>query len=154
MSTFDGDPRRIKPEIGKVGEDAIESASSEDCDVFDDDCIRLRYFDDVGHDGPEAGALAVEPGLGAHRADVLTREPARDEVEPFPAGLESRESGVNVVKLLDRRPMLAKHRAAVRVAFNEHLRRIAGPPLDRKVEAADAGEQREAHAACTLLSGM
>jgi hypothetical protein len=109
-------------------------------DVFDRDDIRIHLADDSIELGPQTGPLAVESGLRPHRADVLAREPAGHDLDTSePRAIER----TDVVDLLDLGPMTTQHRAAVRIPLDEARWLGAEPAIQREVESADAGEQRE-----------
>lgn len=96
-------PSSIKPHLGQVPENSLESASSEDWRVFHEDVAGLNLANDAGHFHPEPGLLPVDPGTTAGGADVLAGEAARYHVNsasPWSAvkGLHVRPDGERVEK--------------------------------------------------------
>jgi hypothetical protein len=73
-------PFRIEPHRGQVPEHAVESSSSESCDVLHEDEAGSYLAHDASEVRPQAGPLPVNalalPGV----ADVLTGEAASDEI--------------------------------------------------------------------------
>jgi hypothetical protein len=109
-------------------------------DVFDRDDIRIHLANDSIELGPQTGPFAVETGLRPHRADVLAGEPAGHDLDTSePRAIER----ADVDDLFDLGPVTTQHGAAVCVALDERDRLRADPALQREVEAADTGEQRE-----------
>lgn len=75
------DPLRIEPELGKIGEDNVETSPSECSNVLGEDAPGAGLVDDPLVLGPEAAALpGFDPRALARVGDVLAGEAANDEI--------------------------------------------------------------------------
>jgi len=77
-------PPRIEPHRGQVSENPAKPPRSEHWRVLHEDESRSYFTNDSGHLAPEAGAFAVDACALAGAADVLTGEPACDDVDSTP----------------------------------------------------------------------
>ena len=73
-------PPRIKPHRGQVSENSAKPPRSEHWGVFHEDESGSYLANHSRHLAPEPGAFAVDACALAGAADVLTGEPARDDV--------------------------------------------------------------------------
>jgi len=134
-------PRRIEPERGQVTEHLAESppivSGKEPRDVLHEHEVRSHVSNDPAILTPEARPLAAEPGALSGEADVLTWEPAADDVD-------SRESvdGTDVVISNSVRPMLCENLTTPRIPFDLPQHPRPRRRFDAELKAADARKQR------------
>jgi hypothetical protein len=76
-------PLRIKPERREAAEDFVQSSSAKGCNIFNDDVLRLRFFDKSVELIPETGSLAGKTCTESGNADVLTGESSAYNVNCF-----------------------------------------------------------------------
>jgi hypothetical protein len=74
-------PSRIEPHRGQVSENNVKPPRSEHWRVLHEDVSGSNFANDPGHLHPESAALTREPCAFACRADVLTGEPAADDID-------------------------------------------------------------------------
>jgi hypothetical protein len=73
-------PLRIVPESGQVPEYDFEPPSRKSWGVFHEDVSWSYLANDARHLSPESRPLAVKPCAATGDADVLAREPARNNI--------------------------------------------------------------------------
>ena len=74
-------PFRIKPCLGQLSKNGVQSVRSDRCDVFQDDVARSHHANDSHEFIEQARPSAVlDAGLLACGADVLAREPSANNV--------------------------------------------------------------------------
>jgi hypothetical protein len=113
-------PLRIKPERGQVSENSLNSPSKQSCDVLHDDDTGSYIANDSGELGPQAGAFAFDASSLAGVANVLTREPAADDIDSDSIGSQSISGNCSdVVIARDCRPVFREHGARVGVDLAE-----------------------------------
>jgi len=74
-------PPRIEPHLGQVSENSAKPPRSEHWGVFHEDESGSYFTNHPRHLAPEPGAFAVDACALAGAADVLTGEPARNDVD-------------------------------------------------------------------------
>jgi hypothetical protein len=74
-------PRRIKPQVGKPSDDAIQSASAQIRGVFREHIRRLNLANDSEHLKPQARAVAVQSCASPCAGYVLAGEASADDVD-------------------------------------------------------------------------
>lgn len=144
-------PLRVIPERGKVCENCGESSTAKSPDVFHDRETGSNVANEARNVSPDSGALTVQAGALAGRADVLTGEPATDAVDGVDAESSNSGSveGSHVVMDGHSGPVLREHAPAPRVDFAESDGLKAGA-LEAQREPADAAahvENARPHAA-------
>ena len=132
-------PFRIIPDRSEAPEHFVQSSRAKGWDVFDDGDLRADFGNEPVELEPETASAPAKSGSSTGEADVLTGKSSADNVDgsnicpsQSPYILEDRHV----------RPMLAQHRAAVRLDLAErhggHAR-----ALKTEAEATDAAEQVE-----------
>jgi hypothetical protein len=80
VSSAKHSPFRVIPARGQVSENSLNSPSKQSCDVLHDDVARSKLANDSRVLAPESAALSVDSDTLSGVADVLTGEPAADNV--------------------------------------------------------------------------
>jgi hypothetical protein len=73
-------PFDVIPDLGQVSENSAKSPSKQSCDVFHDDVSGSYFANNSIELPPQTAALTVESGPLPRQADVLTWEPAADDI--------------------------------------------------------------------------
>lgn len=76
-------PFRIIPDRSERPEHSIQSARAKGADVFNEDVARLEDFDRFGILEPEPAPFSSESSAFSGEANVLTGEPAAQEIDGF-----------------------------------------------------------------------
>src|SRR5688572_20428858 len=75
-------PNRVVPAIGQVSENSSKSPVKQSWNVFHEHVSGSKVANDSSELRPQAAPLAIEAGVvGIGGADVLTGEPAGDEID-------------------------------------------------------------------------
>ena len=125
-------PFTVIPERGQVSENVSHPPNKQACDVFHD-CKAGSYFaNNAAEFNPQSAAGAGHSLTSTGDADVLTREPAADNVGRSNCAVE----GSDIVPDGDVGPVLLQDGATVAVEFNE-LDGVQSRALETKREASD-----------------
>ena len=137
-------PFRIIPEGGKASENVAHSSIKQRCDVLHENVLWSNLANEAGVLEPKAGTLTVQTCTASCVAEILTGEPATDEVcgDPF-VGKAGSGKASHIMVARNLRPMPRQHLAAERVRLAKRHRAKAARALQAEAEAADAGEQVE-----------
>ena len=73
-------PSRIIPHRGQVSENDSKPPRSKNWRVFHERVSRSNFANDPGHFSPESRPIAFDPRAFSCGADILTREPASDDI--------------------------------------------------------------------------
>jgi hypothetical protein len=102
-------PFRIEPDRGQVPKNPLKPPVNKCCDVFHEDVSRSKHANDASEFRPESAPLAVDACPLSGVADVLTREPAADDVRSLGMFVNL----PHVVVAAHARPMLRQHGARI-----------------------------------------
>jgi hypothetical protein len=130
------------PEFFQVREHPVCASSAESRYVLSDDVNGLQFLDKPGKLSPETRPTTLDTGTFAREADVLTGEPAADDIHgnsicAEPGGGEFS----NVIVAGDLRPVPRQHPPAERVDLAERLRLEATRPFEAEVKTADTRKE-------------
>ena len=106
-------PSRIKPHLGQVTEDDVNSPNKESCDVLHEDVARFNFANDAGHFLPQPAPRAFDAFLLAAVADVLARKAARYQV--------NKASPRSAVKTAHVRPNRESWEGSIGLSLRENL---------------------------------
>src|SRR6185369_5754087 len=81
MRSPNNSPSCIKPHLGKVSENGSKPPRSEHWRVFHEDEIGSNLAHDPGHLGPQSRPLTVDPFAFPRAGNILTWEPACDDID-------------------------------------------------------------------------
>jgi hypothetical protein len=130
-------PFRIKPCLGQLSENSVQSVSKDRCDVLHDDVAGSNRANDSHEFVKETAPSALlDAGLLTCGADVLAGESTANNVSCSLCGVE----GCDVAMDGCVGEVLGKNALAVGLPFNELNGLEAAEPLGGKRKAADAAE--------------
>lgn len=126
----------------EVGDNSVQPARNEGRNVFDDDRAGAQFFDDPEVLAPEAGPGTVKAGAFARDRYVLTGESATNHLHLVKV---VRAYVAHVRVTLRVGPVHREHAATPGVKLDLPGDGAEPGPLQAKLKAADAGEERADH---------
>jgi hypothetical protein len=133
---------RTIPEAPEVSSHSVNPPRRAALDVFDDDGARPQFGDDASEISPQTRLFAIEASSRSarvRRRDVLTREPAADDIHGSKSCPSTRRD-IFVPHCI--RPVLREHGATERVDLHLPAHRAETGPFEAKLETADSREER------------
>jgi hypothetical protein len=137
-------PFRIIPERGQGSENVCKPSTKQCCDVFQDDVSGCQFANQTGDFVEQTAALSGKPCALPCGADVLTWEPAADDIDGNSIGSKSLcGKGADIIVTGDIGPVLGEDFARERFDFAEGDGLETACSFKAKAKPSDAREKIE-----------
>jgi hypothetical protein len=137
-------PFRIIPERGQGSENVCKPSTKQCCDVFQDDISWCQFANQTGDFVEQTAALSGKPCALPCGADVLTWEPAADDIDGNSIGSKSLcGKGADIIVTGDIGPVLGEDFARERFDFAEGNGFKSACSFKAKAKPSDAREKIE-----------